>query len=64
MKIVIPADAATVANGTYWQQILSCSRATLLRGEREGKLVPTGTKRHKLYTKAAIYKWLGVEVTE
>lgn len=60
MRILIKPDAAEVADGKYWQEILQCSRATLLRGEREGKLVPTGPKRHKLYTKTAIYKWLGV----
>ena len=64
MKIIIPPDAAEVATGQYWQTVLQCRRATLLRAERQGKLVPTGTKRHKLYSKAAIYRWLGVEVTE
>jgi hypothetical protein len=64
MTIIIPPNAAEVATGQYWQDILQCSRATLLRGERSGKLTATGTKRHKLYTKAAIYRWLGVEATE
>jgi hypothetical protein len=64
MTIIIPADVAAVATGEYWQTVLSCSRATLLRAERQGKLIPTGTPRHKLYTKAAIYRWLGVEITE
>jgi hypothetical protein len=62
MTIVIPADAAAVATGQYWQTILQCSRATLLRAERNDKLTATGSKRHKLYSKAAIYRWL--EITE
>jgi hypothetical protein len=60
MKIIIPADAAEVANAAYWRELLQCSRPTMWRGEKQGRLIPTGTKRRKLYTKKAILAWLNI----
>lgn len=60
MKILIPNDCPEVATKEWWRQTLDYSHQTLWRAEKQGKLIPTGPKRHKLYTKKAIMKWLEI----
>jgi hypothetical protein len=62
MQILIPNLKAwpDVANPAVWCELIDCSLLTMRRAEKSGVLVPAGTKAHKLYTKSAILRWLGI----
>jgi hypothetical protein len=60
MKVVIPIDAPELAEASYWQKLLSCSRITIYKAEKAGLLVAASKRKPKLYSKVAILRWLGV----
>jgi hypothetical protein len=50
-----------VARAKVWRELIGCSPITMRRAERAGALIPSGTQGHKLYTKTAILRWIGVQ---